>query len=95
MKFCRLSPRRRSDGQSDRFIRVFLANSEFADFHPRVQDELSQSFDFPIFKRSNQIETGLSKGESENRQSDALRHCSILFACLTLTTAELHAAIGV
>jgi hypothetical protein len=54
-------------------------------FHPRVPDELSQSFDFPIFKRSNQIETGLFKGESENRQSDALRHCSILFACLTLT----------
>jgi len=22
--------------------------------HPRVQDELSQSFDFPIFKRGNQ-----------------------------------------
>ena len=32
-------------------------------FHPRVQDELSQSFDFPIFKRCNQIETGLFKGE--------------------------------
>jgi hypothetical protein len=31
---------------------------------------LSRSFDFPIFKRSNQIETGLFKGESENRQSD-------------------------
>jgi len=28
---------------------------------PRVQDELSQSFDFPIFKRGNQIETGLFK----------------------------------
>jgi hypothetical protein len=26
---------------------------------------------------------------------DALSHCSVLFACLTLTTAELHAAIGV
>jgi hypothetical protein len=32
-------------------------------FHPRVQDELSRSFDFPIFKRGNQIETGLFKGE--------------------------------
>jgi hypothetical protein len=32
-------------------------------FHPRDQDELSQSFDFPIFKRGNQIETGLFKGE--------------------------------
>ena len=32
-------------------------------FHPRVQDELSQSFDFLIFKRGNQIQTGLFKGE--------------------------------
>ena len=32
-------------------------------FHPRDQDELLQSFDFPIFKRCNQIETGLFKGE--------------------------------
>src|SRR4030095_16516881 len=30
---------------------------------PRVQDELSQSFDFPIFKRSNQIQTGRFRGE--------------------------------
>jgi hypothetical protein len=30
---------------------------------PRVQDELSQSFDFLIFKRGNQIQTGLFKGE--------------------------------
>jgi len=43
---------------------VCLANSDFArHFHPRDQDELSQSFDFPIFKRFNQIETGLFKGE--------------------------------
>jgi hypothetical protein len=33
---------------------------------PRVQDELSQSFGFPIFKRGNQIETGLFKGERVN-----------------------------
>jgi hypothetical protein len=32
-------------------------------FHPRDQAELSQSFDFPIFKRDSQIETGLFKGE--------------------------------
>ena len=31
-------------------------------FRPRVQEELSQSFDFPIFKR-DQIEPGLYKGE--------------------------------
>jgi hypothetical protein len=30
--------------------------------HPRVQDEWSQSFDFLIFKRGNQIQTGLFKG---------------------------------
>jgi len=30
---------------------------------PRVQDELSQSFDFLIFKHGNQIQTGRSKGE--------------------------------
>jgi hypothetical protein len=30
---------------------------------PRVQDELSQSFDFLIFKHGNQIQTGLFKGE--------------------------------
>jgi hypothetical protein len=46
------------------FLRLSLANSEFAViFHPRDQDELSQSFDFPIFKRCNQIETGLFKRE--------------------------------
>jgi hypothetical protein len=27
--------------------------------------------------------------------ADAPSYCSVLFACLTLTTAELHAAIGV
>jgi hypothetical protein len=32
-------------------------------FHPRVQDEMSQSFDFLIFKHGNQIQTGRSKGE--------------------------------
>jgi hypothetical protein len=32
-------------------------------FHSRVQDELSQSFDFLIFKRGKQIQTGLFKGE--------------------------------
>jgi hypothetical protein len=32
-------------------------------FDPRVQDELSQSFDFLIFIRGNQIQTGLFKGE--------------------------------
>jgi serine/threonine-protein kinase len=43
---------------------VCLANSDFGrHFHPRDQDELSQSFDFPIFKRCNQIETGLFKRE--------------------------------
>jgi hypothetical protein len=31
-------------------------------FHPRVQNELSQSFYFLIFKRGNQIQTGLFKG---------------------------------
>ena len=30
-------------------------------FHPRVQDELSQSFDFLIFKRGNHITPGYSK----------------------------------
>jgi hypothetical protein len=45
-------------------FRLFLANSEFAviPIH-RVQDGLSQSFDFTIFKRGNQIQAGLLKGE--------------------------------
>jgi hypothetical protein len=30
--------------------------------HFRVQDELSQSFDFLLFKRGNQIQIGLFKG---------------------------------
>ena len=47
-----------------RVWQVFLANSDICrHLRPRVQDELSQSFDFPIFKRGNQIETGLFKGE--------------------------------
>jgi len=61
--------------------------------HPRVQNELSQSFDFLIFKRGNSIQSELFKGKRV--LSDTLSHCSVLFACLTLTTAELHAAIGV
>jgi hypothetical protein len=36
-------------------------------FHPRVQDELSQCFDFPIFKRSNQIETGVLAPAARSR----------------------------
>jgi hypothetical protein len=42
-------------------MNLFLANSVFAVIS--VQDELSQSFDFPIFKRCNQVETGRFKGE--------------------------------
>src|SRR5262245_13269420 len=65
---------------------LFLANSQFAVIfiHASGTNYRNPSI-FPIFKRGNQIETGLVKGESENRQSDALRHCSILFAFLTLT----------
>jgi hypothetical protein len=75
---------------------VFLANSEFAVIS--IHATRTNCRNPAIFRFSNaatQIETGLFKGESENRQSDALSHCSVLFACLTLTTAELHAAIGV
>jgi hypothetical protein len=31
--------------------------------HLRIQDELSQSFDFLIFKRGNQIQMGLGKDD--------------------------------
>jgi hypothetical protein len=38
-----------------------LANYIAVIFHPRVQDELSQFFDFLIFKRGNSIQTELFK----------------------------------
>jgi hypothetical protein len=44
-------------------------------FHPRDQAELSQSFDFPIFKRGNQIETGPFKGERVNPTRRGIAQC--------------------
>jgi hypothetical protein len=42
---------------------VFLANSELPSFPSTRLGRLSQSFDFPIFNRGNQIQTGPFKGE--------------------------------
>ena len=61
-----------SEPQEAETTSQFLANSELPSFPSARPGRMSQSFDFPIFKRCNQIETGVCRQNSVRQQIQAI-----------------------